>query len=254
MNKNISIRLFCEVTLTVGEKINLETEQSHYLKNVMRCKINEKILVFDNYTGEYTAEIVNIHKRSIDIEILEKTKPRCIPGDVWLIFCPLKKTRTDFLIEKSTELGLRKFLPTFSDKTQTKTVSLDRCKKNIIEAVEQCGGTFIPEILPIVSLARVIDELPEDRKLIFCDETLENRNISECLLLEKPEKIALLVGPEGGFSHMERNLLKTKKNVLPVSLGNRILRAETAAVAALTMWHGMVGDWINRVGHLNYES
>ena len=133
---------------------------------------------------------------------MEKTKPTNVPGDVWLIFCPLKKTRTDFLIEKSTELGLRKFLPTFSDKTQTKTVSLDRCKKNIIEAVEQCGGTFIPEILPIVSLARVIDELPEDRKLIFCDETLENRNISECLLLEKPEKVALLVGPEGGFSHM----------------------------------------------------
>ena len=106
MNKNIRIRLFCEVTLTVGERINLETEQSHYLKNVMRCKIGEKILVFDNYTGEYVAEIVNIHKRFIDIEILEKTKPRCIPGDVWLIFCPLKKTRSDFLIEKSTEIGL----------------------------------------------------------------------------------------------------------------------------------------------------
>ena len=254
MNKNISIRLFCEVTLTVGEKINLETAQSHYLKNVMRCKINERILVFDNYTGEYAAEIVNIHKRSIDIEILKKTKPRYVPGDVWLIFCPLKKSRTDFLLEKSTELGVRKFLPTLSDKTQTKTVSLNRCRKNIVEAVEQCGGTFIPEILPIVSLARVIDKLPEDRKLIFCDETLENRNISECFLLEKPEKIALLVGPEGGFSHMERNLLKTKKNVLPVSLGNRILRAETAAVAALTMWHGMVGDWLNRVDHLNYES
>ena len=103
------------------------------------------------------------------------------------------------MIEKSTELGLRKFLPTFSDKTQTKTVSLDRCKKNIIEAVEQCGGTFIPEILPIVSLARVIDELPEDRKLIFCDETLENRNISECLLLEKPEKIAYWLGPREGL-------------------------------------------------------
>lgn len=254
MNKNISIRLFCEDTLGVGEKINLEKDQTHYLKNVMRCKINDKIIVFDNTTGEYIAEIFNIDKRSINIEIIEKTKPMYVPGDVWLIFCPLKKTRTDFLIEKSTELGLRKFLPTFSDKTQTKTVSLDRCKKNIIEAVEQCGGTFIPEILPIVSLARVIEELPEDRKLIFCDETLENRNISECLLLEKPEKIALLVGPEGGFSHMERNLLKTKKNVLPVSLGNRILRAETAAVAALTMWHGMVGDWLNRVGHLNYES
>ena len=131
MNKNISIRLFCEVTLTVGEKINLETEQSHYLKNVMRCKINEKILVFDNNSGEYTAEIVGIHKRSIDIEILEKTKPRYVPGDVWLIFCPLKKTRTDFLIEKSTELGLRKFLPTISDKTQTKKVESNN--NNIIK-------------------------------------------------------------------------------------------------------------------------
>ncbi len=248
MNKNISIRLFCEVTLTVGKTISLETEQSHYLKNVMRCKINEKILAFDNVTGEYAAEIINIYKRSVDIEILEKTKTRYVPGDVWLIFCPLKKTRTDFLIEKSTEIGLRRFLPTFSNKTQTKTISLNRCRKNIVEAVEQCGGTFIPEILPISSLAEVIEELPEDRILIFCDESLESRNINECLLLERPEKVAILVGPEGGFSDSERKLLREKKNILPVSLGNRILRAETAAVVALTMWHSMVGDWLKQFG------
>ena len=254
MNKNISIRLFCEVTLTVGKTISLETEQSHYLKNVMRCKINEKILVFDNVTGEYAAEIINIHKRSVDIEILEKTKTRYVPGDVWLIFCPLKKTRTDFLIEKSTEIGLRRFLPTFSNKTQTKTISLNRCRKNIVEAVEQCGGTFIPEILPISSLAEVIEELPEDRILIFCDESLESRNINECLLLDRPEKVAILVGPEGGFSDSERKLLREKKNILPVSLGNRILRAETAAVSALTMWHGMAGDWLKKVDHQNNEN
>ena len=254
MNKNISIRLFCEVTLTVGKMISLETEQSHYLKNVMRCKINEKILVFDNVTGEYAAEIINIHKRSVDIEILEKTKTRYVPGDVWLIFCPLKKTRTDFLIEKSTEIGLRRFLPTFSNKTQTKTISLNRCRKNIVEAVEQCGGTFIPEILPISSLAEVIEELAEDRILIFCDESLESRNINECLLLDRPEKVAILVGPEGGFSDSERKLLREKKNILPVSLGNRILRAETAAVVALTMWHSMVGDWLKKLDHQNHES
>ena len=243
MNKNISIRLFCEVTLGVGKKIILEHEQTHYLKNVMRCKVNDRIIIFDSTTGEYAAEIVTIHKRFINIEILEKTKPTCVPGDIWLIFCPLKKTRTDFLIEKSTELGLRKFLPTLSDKTQTKTVSMNRCKKNIVEAVEQCGGTFIPEILPINPLTKVIQTLPKDRILLFCDESLESRNINDCLLNEKPEKVALLVGPEGGFSDSERKLFRTKKNVLPVSLGNRILRAETAAVAALTMWHGLVGDW-----------
>ena len=247
MNKNISIRLFCEVTLGVGKKIILEHEQTHYLKNVMRCKVNDRIIIFDNTTGEYAAEIVNIHKRIINIEILEKTKPICVPGDIWLIFCPLKKTRTDFLIEKSTELGLRKFLPTISDKTQTKTVSMNRCKKNIVEAVEQCGGTFIPEILPVNPLAKIIQTLPKDRILVFCDESLESRNINDCLLKEKPEKVALLVGPEGGFSDSERKLFRTKKNVLPVSLGNRILRAETAAVAALTMWHGLVGDWQKRV-------
>ena len=247
MNKNISIRLFCEVTLGVGKKIILEHEQTHYLKNVMRCKVNDRIIIFDSTTGEYAAEIVTIHKRFINIEILEKTKPTCVPGDIWLIFCPLKKTRTDFLIEKSTELGLRKFLPTLSDKTQTKTVSMNRCKKNIVEAVEQCGGTFIPEILPINSLTKVIQTLPKDRILLFCDESLESRNINDCLLNEKPEKVALLVGPEGGFSDSERKLFRTKKNVLPVSLGNRILRAETAAVAALTMWHGLVGDWHKRV-------
>ncbi len=249
MNNNISIRLFCEATLRVGEKIDLDNEQTNYLKNVMRRTINDKIFVFDNNTGEYLAEIVSIEKRSMVIQILEKTKPLDLPGDIWLIFCPLKKTRTDFLIEKSTELGLRKFLPTFSNNTQTKKVSLNRCKKNIIEAVEQCGGTFVPEILPIDSLAKVIEELPKDRKLIFCDETLKNNNINECLLLERPKKVALLVGPEGGFSHSERNLLRTKKNILPVSLGNRILRAETAAVAALTMWHGIVGDWHKKVDH-----
>ena len=247
MKKNISIRLFCEVTLGVGKKINLEKDQTHYLKNVMRCKINDKIIVFDNTTGEYIAEIFNIDKRSINIEILEKTKPMYVPGDVWLIFCPLKKTRTDFLVEKSTELGLRKFLPTLSDKTQTKTLSMDRFKKNIVEAVEQCGGTFIPEILPVSSLAKVIEEIPEDRMIIFCDESLESRNINYSLSSEKPEKVALLVGPEGGFSDSERNLLRIKKNILPVSLGNRILRAETAAVVALTMWHGLVGDWHKRV-------
>ena len=253
MNKNISIRLFCEDTLGVGEKINLEKDQTHYLKNVMRCKINDKVIVFDDTTGEYIAEIINIHKRFINIEILEKTKPRYVPGDVWLIFCPLKKTRTDFLIEKSTELGLRKFLPTLSDKTQTKKLSMDRLKKNIVEAVEQCGGTFMPEISPVSSLAKVIEELPEDRMIIFCDESLESRNINESLLSAKSKKFALLVGPEGGFSYSERNLLRTKKNVLPVSLGNRILRAETAALVALTMWHSLVGDWHRRVDHQNYE-
>ena len=254
MNKNISIRLFCEDTLGVGKKINLEKDQTHYLKNVMRCKINDKVYVFDNTTGEYLAEIINIHKRFVNIEILEKTKPRYVPGDVWLIFCPLKKTRTDFLIEKSTELGLRKFLPTLSDKTQTKKLSVDRFKKNIVEAVEQCGGTFIPEISPVSSLVKVIEELPEDRMIIFCDESLESRNINDNLLSANSEKVALLVGPEGGFSDSERNLIRTKKNVLPVSLGNRILRAETAAVVALTMWHGLVGDWHKRVDHQNYES
>ena len=177
-----------------------------------------------------------------------------MPGDVWLIFCPLKKTRTDFLIEKSTELGLRKFLPTLSDKTQTKKLSMDRFKKNIVEAVEQCGGTFIPEISPISSLAKVIEELPKERTIIFCDESLDSIKINESLLQMNSEKVALLVGPEGGFSDRERNLLRTKKNVLPVSLGNRILRAETAAVVALTMWHGLVGDWHKRVDHQNYES
>ena len=254
MSNNISIRLFCEDTLRVGKKISLEKDQLHYLKNVMRCRINDKVIVFDNTTGEYVAEVINIHKKFVNIEILEKTKPRYVPGDVWLIFCPLKKTRTDFLIEKCTELGLRKFLPTLSDKTQTKKISMDRLKKNIVEAVEQCGGTFIPEILPVNPLAKIIQTLPKDRILVFCDESLESSNINDCLLKEKPKKVALLVGPEGGFSDSERNLLRTKKNVLPVSLGNRILRAETAAVSALTMWHGMAGDWLKKVDRENYES
>ena len=156
MNKNISIRLFCEDTLGVGEKIYLEKDQTHYLKNVMRCKINDKVIVFDNTTGEYLAEIINIHKKFVNIQILEKTKPRYVPGDVWLIFCPLKKTRTDFLIEKCNELGLIKFLPTLSDKTQTKKISVDRFKKNIVE-----GKIGFPKIIkPTVgSWGRMVSKL-----------------------------------------------------------------------------------------------
>ena len=126
--------------------------------------------------------------------------------------------------------------------------------KVFIIVVNNPTSLIVPEISPVSSLAKVIEELPEDRMIIFCDESLESKNISESLLSVNSEKVALLVGPEGGFSDSERNLLRTKRNVLPVSLGNRILRAETAAVIALTMWHGLVGDWHKRVDHQNYES
>jgi 16S rRNA (uracil1498-N3)-methyltransferase len=156
----------------------------------------------------------------------------------------LKKQRTDFLVEKCTELGVRKFFPVISQNTQTQRVTLKRLKSQVIEAVEQCGGTFIPQIEELTDLKKVVDSFPKDRRIIFCDETLEFDNIQKVLGGSNFEKVGIFIGPEGGFSLNERKMLKKKVGAVSVSLGSRVLRAETAAVSALTAWHTVSGDWV----------
>ena len=166
-----------------------------------------------------------------------------MPGDVWIVFCPLKKQRTDFLVEKCTELGVRKFLPIVSQNTQTKRISIERLKKHIIEAVEQCGGNFVPEVQSLDTFQNVLNNFPDNRKIIFCDETLEYENIHNTLKPHDLCKVAIFIGPEGGFSLNERRIVEKNSEIVSVSLGKRILRAETAAVSALTSWHIISGDW-----------
>lgn len=244
MYNDIKIRLFCEDSLNSKKEVTLKKEQTHYLRDVMRCDVGAKILLFDGVSGEYLSEITHIDRKKTRINILLKTKCLEIPGDVWIIFCPLKKKRTDFLVEKCTELGVRKFLPILSHNTQTKRVSINRLKTQIIEAVEQCGGNFIPEMDALDRFERVLENFPKNRKIIFCDETLEYENIQKALNEPGLKRVGIFVGPEGGFSSNERKMVQKAGEAVRVSLGKRILRAETAAVSALASWHSVSGDWV----------
>ena len=243
MDDTISIRLFCEDSLNNIKEVSLKKEQTHYLRDVMRCKIGAKIFLFDGTSGEYLSEIAYIDRKSTRLRILQKKRHLEMPGDVWIVFCPLKKQRTDFLVEKCTELGVRKFLPIVSQNTQTKRISIERLKKHIIEAVEQCGGNFVPEVQSLDTFQNVLNNFPDNRKIIFCDETLEYENIHNTLKPHDLGKVAIFIGPEGGFSLNERRIVEKNSEIVPVSLGKRILRAETAAVSALTSWHIISGDW-----------
>jgi len=243
MDDTISIRLFCEDSLNNIKEVSLKKEQTHYLRDVMRCKIGAKIFLFDGTSGEYQSEIAYIDRKSTRLRILQKKRHLEMPGDVWIVFCPLKKQRTDFLVEKCTELGVRKFLPIVSQNTQTKRISIERLKKHIIEAVEQCGGNFVPEVQSLDTFQNVLNNFPDNRKIIFCDENLEYENIQNTLKPHDLGKVAIFIGPEGGFSLNERRIVEKNSEIVPVSLGKRILRAETAAVSALTSWHIISGDW-----------
>ena len=243
MDNDIRIRLFCEDSLNHINEVSLKKEQTHYLRDVMRCKIGAKILLFDGTSGEYLSEITNIDRKNTTIRVLQKKRQLEIPGDVWIVFCLLKKQRTDFLVEKCTELGVRKFLPIVSQNTQAKRISIIRLEKQVVEAVEQCGGNFIPEVQSLDTFQSVLNNFPADRKIIFCDETLKYENIQNVLKPHDLGKVGIFIGPEGGFSLNERRMIEKKSEVVRVSLGKRILRAETAAVSALTSWHSISGDW-----------
>ena len=243
MDNVIRIRLFCEDSLSQMKEVSLKKEQTHYLRDVMRCKVGARILLFDGISGEYLSEITNIDRKNTTVRVLQKKRQLEIPGDVWIVFCPLKKKRTDFLVEKCTELGVRKFLPIVSQNTQAKRISIIRLEKQVVEAVEQCGGNFVPKVESLNTFEGVVNNFPDNRKIIFCDETLEYENIQNVLKPLDLGKVGIFIGPEGGFSLNERRMVEKNSEVIRVSLGKRILRAETAAVSALTSWHGVCGDW-----------
>ena len=198
MDNDIQIRLFCEESISDKKEVSLKKEQTHYLRDVMRCKSGTKIFVFDGASGDYLSEISLIDRKNTKLRILKKYRPLEIPGDVWMIFCPLKKQRTDFLVEKCTELGVRRFMPIVSQNTQTRRISNKRLKAQVVEAVEQCGGNFVPKVESLDTFQNVLDNFPSDRKIIFCDETLEYENIQNILNKSDLGKVGIFVGPEGG--------------------------------------------------------
>jgi 16S rRNA (uracil1498-N3)-methyltransferase len=164
-----------------------------------------------------------------------------LPPDLWLLFAPIKKARTDFIVEKAAEMGVRRIVPVQTRHTNSERIRQDRLQAHAVEAAEQCGGTFVPEVADLVALDRLLAGWPADRRILWCDEVLVGARVA----LEELEAgpWAILIGPEGGFSDGEAAKLRGMPQVVPVSLGPRILRADTAAVAALALWQSVLGDW-----------
>ncbi|CAD0184172.1 Ribosomal RNA small subunit methyltransferase E [Ruegeria sp. THAF57] len=236
------IRLYVEHPLGRGQSVDLTREQAHYLFGVMRLAVGGHVALFNGQDGEWLAQVAQAGKRGGVLTCLEQSKPLQLPPDLWLIFAPIKKARTDFIVEKATEMGAARILPVQTEFTNSERIRQDRLQAHAVEAAEQCGGTYVPEVADLQRLDRMLDTWPEGRQLMFCDEA----EVGSALRLasqEKGQPWAILIGPEGGFSDRERKRLTGLPYAHVVSLGPRILRADTAAVAALTMWQQALGDW-----------
>jgi len=230
-------RLFVRAQLGEGVRVDLDAGQANYLGNVMRLGEGAELLVFDGSSGEWLALISEAGKKRMALTVERRTRePEAIP-DVWLAFAPVKRTQTDWLVEKATELGVAKLIPVITQRTIAERVKLERLGSIAIEAAEQCGRTRLPTIDVPVSLAQFLKQ--SDRPIYFADEGGGEPAVSAF----KPGPAVILTGPEGGFTDDERAAIRGVSNAIPVSLGPRILRAETAALAALAAYMAVAGDW-----------
>ena len=233
------IRLYVDHPLVAGQSVPLTVEQSHYLFRVMRKGVGEKLEVFNGVDGEWSAEIIQAGRKSGILRCQNMSRPLRLPPDLWLMFAPLKKSRSNFLVEKATEMGASQIMPIKTDFTNLERIRQDSLQSQAVEAAEQCGGTYVPSVLDLQKLSNVLD-VWDDRKIMFCDETFAGNTVD---LSHSPGPWAILIGPEGGFSTAERKRLGEMSQVHRMALGPRILRAETAAIAALTLWQSNMGDW-----------
>ncbi|HUG45445.1 MAG TPA: 16S rRNA (uracil(1498)-N(3))-methyltransferase [Sphingomicrobium sp.] len=232
-------RLFVRETVGEGVRIELDPGQANYLGKVLRLKQGAQLLVFDGRSGEWLARIEEASKKGMTLGVEGPTRePESIP-DVWLAFAPVKRAQTDWLVEKATELGAARLMPVITGRTIVDRVKLERLEAIAIEAAEQCGRTSLPELCEPQSLERFLKERDSARRLYFADETGGDPAAGEF----KPGPAAILVGPEGGFTQEERALVRGAQNAVAISLGPRILRAETAALACLTIYMALAGDW-----------
>ena len=243
MAKNF--RLYTEEELEIDKTIFLNEQQTHYLKNVVKISTQDTLHCFDNKNGEFLCEIININKKNTELLVKEKTKEYKQTPDIWLLFAPLKKDNTDFVIEKATELGVRKIIPTITTHTITNNIKTERYLAQAIEASEQSRRTDIPEISAPQNLPNILSNWDNERTLYFMDETLQSIPFYELLKTSSQKKSALLIGPEGGFSKEELNILRNSPFAKGATLGPRILRAETASISALSCWQMVLGDWSN---------
>jgi 16S rRNA (uracil1498-N3)-methyltransferase len=236
-------RLFVKSPLHGGEAVELKAEQAHYLGNVLRLRQGEKLLVFNGKDGEWCAELSAIGKKKAHVLIEHQTRPQEEGPDLHYLFAPLKRARLDYMAQKATELGASVLRPVITRHTLAERVKTDRLLANAVEAAEQCGILHVPQVMEPEKLGKVLGEWDDARLLIFADEAAPHASPIEALSASAPRPLAVLIGPEGGFEREERATLLAKPFVLPISLGPRVMRADTAAVAALALVNAALGDW-----------
>jgi 16S rRNA (uracil1498-N3)-methyltransferase len=237
-------RLCLDDDLAHGATLTLAPEPANYLVNVLRLGADARVLLFNGRDGEFAATIGQIQRKRVELVIGERIRRQEFPPDVDYLFAPLKHARLDYVAQKAVEMGVKSLRPVITRRTQVARVNLDRLAANAREAAEQCGVIWLPEVAAPERLDAALARWPAERLLIFCDEDAELANPMEALAAALPTTgVALLIGPEGGFDEVERAAILRTPRVLRLSLGPRILRADTAAVAALALVQARFGDW-----------
>lgn len=238
-------RLYVDADLAADALIPCNKDQANYLMNVLRLKEGDLILLFNGRDGEWTSYLCDVSKRHCSLQVADKVRAQVTGPDLHYLFAPLKRSRLDYMVQKATELGVSRLRPIMTHRTQSARVNLDRLRANVVEAAEQCGILELPSVDEPSKLDIVLSQWAEDRRLIYCDEDAPVSSPIDALSGLGETSFAVLIGPEGGFSDTERDMLSSKPFVTTISLGPRIMRADTAAVAALTLVNSVLGDWRN---------
>jgi len=232
-------RLYVDDALAAGATLSLAGPPAHYLANVLRLQPGAQLKLFDDRSGEWLGELVEIGRKRVTVALVEHLRPREPVPDLWLLFAPIKRGRVDWLVEKATELGVARLVPVLTKRTVVERLNLDRLRAHSIEAAEQCERTALPVLEAPTTLENLLSDWPAERTLFVADEA----GGTPLTKAAKPGPAAVLIGPEGGFAEAERAAIHALAQVRRVSLGPRILRAETAAIAAVSLWMAAAGDW-----------
>jgi 16S rRNA (uracil1498-N3)-methyltransferase len=237
-------RLYVSQDLAEGAEVKLDPQQANYLVNVLRLGAGAPVLLFNGRDGEFSASLSTNSRKAALLAVGAQTRAQEAPPDVDYLFAPLKHARLDYMAQKAIEMGAGSLRPVITQHTQVSRVNLERLRANTIEACEQCGVIWIPEVAPVEPLAEALKRWPPERLLVFCDEEAEQASPLDALSMARADGgVGLLIGPEGGFDDDERAAILSAPRVLRLSLGPRILRADTAAVAALALIQATLGDW-----------
>jgi 16S rRNA (uracil1498-N3)-methyltransferase len=237
-------RLYVEAPLAEGADLKLDPQRTNYLVNVLRLGADARVLLFNGRDGEFTSALAATSRKSASLIVGRRTRPQETPPDVDYLFAPLKHARLDYMAQKAVEMGARRLMPIITRRTQAARINLERLRANAIEACEQCGVIWTPEIAPAEPLVEALRRWPAERLIVFCDEEAEPASPLVALANARADGgVGLLIGPEGGFDDDERAAILKTPRVVRLSLGPRILRADTAAVAGLALIQATLGDW-----------